>query len=444
MAEPSNYWQLIQVESSGRSCRKDLKELETFFKQCFPDYGHLAKPDRESQRQLISWIKQDTEEAKQAELCLRCYISQALLSSCLSLVKRFGERYGFTAEELLPLVLGGFNPNTQNRNAPVNSEFVSISDQVLSSFDPDKSGLSTWCDRILKSNPEVRRFLAEHGVQLKTNWLILNQATIGRLRRVFQHFDRTEREIEEAEDLLKAFHQVYRAEILESRGNTRRAYPVPDTQYLEKMSRQMVLSKGLSIEQVLDRLGQLATSFRQYDSQRPASSPQIDTLKSPSKDELREQLEQYCIPCLKEAFDVVLRRRIDAFNQRERNQKKEQKFLEALYLFHCEGLSLGTIAPRINLNNQPAVSRLLKLKDLRDDVRIETIKHLKASVLELARTFRDPETLKHLENQVNAYLEGYLNTLMESAQREAYSSHRLCQTDSLFSQTLCQTLRNWR
>lgn len=445
MGEPLNYWQLIQVDGSGRSHCIDRAEQENFFRAQFPenvDSGSVA--DRKIQRQLMNLLQGDTEEAKQAEWCLKCYISQALLIACRALVNRHGMHHGFILEELLPLALGGLQANSLNRDTSEKSGFISVSDEVLRRFNPEKSGLSTWCDRILKSNREVKRFLLEHGLELKTNWLILNRASVGKVKRVLRVFDQTERDIEEASDLLQAFHKVYRAEILEPRSRKGGTYPAPDTQHLEAMARCMTVVQGLSPEEILEKLDQLSIFFRQYSVQRLKPPLQKKEAESGPNNELKQLLEPHCRPCLEKAFQVVLRRRIDAFSKRDLSREKDQKSLNALRLFHCEGLSLSQIAPEISLNDQPAVSRLLKLKTLRSDVKTETIKHLKESVLELASSFRSPEALKQLDEQVNASLDEYVTDLMKSAEKKAYTSKKAsCQTDNLFSQTLCNVLNNW-
>lgn len=441
MSKPCDYWQLVQVGSAGQIRQQVLEAAEVFFSEKFSEYVTLAKvPDREIQRQLLYEVRQGTAQARQAELCLRCYISQALLKSCRSLVRRFGEQFNLTLEALLPLALGDFGFN----QASANATFVSITDQVLSSFDPNRSGLATWCDRVLKSNREIKQVLAELGIELKSNWLILNRATVGKVRRVLNAFEQTEREIEEAIELLQAFHQVYRAEILAHRSQKGGKYPPPAPQLLAQMSRQLTLLQEPSPEVVFSKLEQLATFLRQY-SPPPAKSPlPADSPESSANNELQELLDQYCIPCLVKAFQVVLERRLAGFSPRELKRGKDKKFLKALRLFHCEGKSLGQIAPEINLTDQPAVSRFLKLKSFREDVRIETIKFLKHSVLELAQAFRSPEALKQLDSQVTTYLNRYLTNLIKAAEKGGYDSKSpSSQTDNLFSQTLCNLLEHW-
>jgi len=87
------------------------------------------------------------------------------------------------------------------------------------------------------------------------------------------------------------------------------------------------------------------------------------------------------------------------------------------------------------------ITRLLKLKDFRADVRRHMLKHLQSHVLEAAKAYGDPDRLQQLDDQLEAALNEQLETLMEEEAKRAQTA-KTCLSASLFSQTLCQTLQS--
>ena len=88
-----------------------------------------------------------------------------------------------------------------------------------------------------------------------------------------------------------------------------------------------------------------------------------------SEDEPTEFLKFYrqqFLKCLDGAIEQVISERVTLLQRRD--AQKAQSFLTALQLFH-QGRSMTEIAKLLNLQAQFHVSRLLKLKDFRADVR---------------------------------------------------------------------------
>lgn len=119
------YWTICKVD--GRFHRSsfqrgyqasELPVVKKQFQAWFPSYCEtqelLTQEDKEIQTQLLSWfLRQDSRDFESsvppswviAGLSLRCYVSHAIQSACQTLAQKFGQRYGFSPYDLLPIVL---------------------------------------------------------------------------------------------------------------------------------------------------------------------------------------------------------------------------------------------------------------------------------------------------------------------------------------------------
>ena len=115
------------------------------------------------------------------------------------LEQKFGEKHYIYSAELLPLVLD----TTHN-----SQESESLTTHILSTFNQDKSNLSTWVTVIFKSCSAVKQSLKEHGIVQLSDWTILRYTTHTRLKRVLSSLQLTSTEIIKYVKLFNAFHQV--------------------------------------------------------------------------------------------------------------------------------------------------------------------------------------------------------------------------------------------
>ncbi|BAY83968.1 hypothetical protein NIES267_34620 [Calothrix parasitica NIES-267] len=135
-----------------------------------------------------------------AEKCLRCFVSNVLKESCILLEQKFSEKHYLYSTELLPLVLDTTHSNQGSE---------SLTTYILSTFNPDKSNLSTWVTVIFKSCNAVKQSLKEHGIVQSVNCTILRYTTHTRLKRVLSSLQLTSIEIAKAVKLFDSFHPVY-------------------------------------------------------------------------------------------------------------------------------------------------------------------------------------------------------------------------------------------
>ena len=135
MGVASKYWILVRIDSFSRCKSEILEAAKVFFDEQFSTIVQQKEiPDRNIQRQLIQWYQSNDPRGEMAEKCLHCFISNVLKESCMFLEQKFGEKYYIYSAELLPSVLD----TTHN-----SQESESLTTHILSTFNPDKSNLST-------------------------------------------------------------------------------------------------------------------------------------------------------------------------------------------------------------------------------------------------------------------------------------------------------------
>jgi hypothetical protein len=459
MGRASRYWLLVKVDSFGKCLSEEVEEAKTFFLEQFPALADIEDvPDREIQRQLVRYFQDDDTYRQIAECCLRCFISNQIKEVCLELEQKFGKQHDFSSTELLPLVLDStLRSPYQETNEP-ETPYRSVTARILQSFNPNKSNLSTWTARLLKSDRILKQFLLEHGLEQVTDWMILSYMNSRRLKRVLSDFHRTPTEINQALQLLDRFHQVYRAQLLLKRQvGDRRRYPEPTAQQLLQIAQQLSTTRIISPEQVLEQLQELAQLLRSdrlrarkvplRSEPLPKSEIRMGRNTTDSKDNTDEQSEflasyhQQLDACLAQSVQQVIQTRF-TYLQGKKNQKalkKAQNFLKALYLFHCQGIPMKEIAPQLGMNDQPQVSRLLELKVLRSDIGRRTLLCLRNRVLELAQCYVSPKALRDLESRVHAVLDEEISTVILEAKKEASTGQNRVMNSKL-SNIICQYL----
>lgn len=428
-----------------------MTSAKTYFTQQFPDWVEAVEvTDAIVQRELFQRMKTaEPSERNSAELCLRCFISYQIDQACRDLGMKFGNRNGFTALDLLPFVLDDDGRSRQN------SQYRSLSQIALNSFDPAKASLGTWVNLQVKQHPELRRFLLEHGVYLVSDWAILNDTTPKQLQRIFAEiYHLTDTDIQFASELLKSFHAIYREERLQQRlsGKLQACQP-PTPEQLKRIANDLFdrMQHPISSETVLSQLNAIAARLRRYrivakggtvDSvpfDQPEIRPLVDRAQPPQEDDEQNEFLQFYQSQFMESLDHAIAEVIPNMVttlQRKRNSA-DQSFLTALHLFHCQGQPMGEIAPQVGLKKQYEVTRLLKLNDLRADIRQRSLANLRDRVIDKAKFYADIDRLQHLEEKVDLILNEQLTGVIEEAEAETKSPVRNQPLKSLLARRLC-------
>lgn len=404
--------------------------------------------DASIQRQLYALRDStDTLMSTTAELCLRCFISHQIAQVCTSLRTQFGQYYGFTLQDLLPCVL--------NDEGKVPADPQCMAMQILQGFQPTLSSLSNWTTRTVKQNHGLNRVLVEHGLYLVSDWAILNDTKPTQLPAILTNFHRfTPAEIEHNVALLESYRRVYLPDRLKQR---RRQCAEPTSEQLARMSDDFhtQTTRFLPPATFLLQLQQLAKRLRQYRIYKrggplptesidtPAGAAEIEQLEANVTDDADGQQQSAFLQRYRQLFleslDQALAQVVRDRQKKSKKPEQAMQFTTALHLFYCQQVSMTAIAQQLGVRGQDTVTRLLKLKDFRADVRRHMLQHLQSHVLEQAKAYCDPERLQQLDDQVEAALNEQLDMLMEGDAKRAQTAKN-CLAASLFSQQLCQYL----
>ncbi|MDY6940356.1 MAG: hypothetical protein SWY16_22215 [Cyanobacteriota bacterium] len=453
----------MRLNASGGCRTEEIRSAKDFFCEQFPQ---LQQPqlqdlsDIQIQRHLLALVRSGNSQTacRMAQLCLRCFISHQILRVCQQLSVRFGRERGFTDRDLLPLVLDDVLPSVNSKGS-----YRSVADNILQTFEPERAGLSTWTARLVKRHPELTRFLLERGIYTITDWAILNDTKLTQLRRILADFyDLSTVEVQNNCNLLECYHKVYRAQRIEqrlARGKVSSCCPPPDRLQLENIAARLDREYRWrrSPKQIRELLQELAGRLRQYriyvrggtieseSLDAPEMSARVGAMSAREVEEDRGDRDTF-LSAYRDDFegclDRAVRESIQARLSRKprKNSPTPEQFLTALHMFHCEGKSMSEIARVLGFKAQYQVTRMLKLKDFRADVRQQMLVKLLDRVLERAKVYVDREQLAATESQVKGALDEQIETEIEQAEKEASVPHDR-PVKSLFSRRLCHYLQ---
>ncbi|MFM7529123.1 MAG: hypothetical protein ACKO63_11690, partial [Nodosilinea sp.] len=424
------------------------------------------------------------KEARLAELCLRCWLSHRIAgvcrgsvqkivpdqaetidfslpkpgftqssdhSLCRQLAHQFGEAYGFTAAALWPLVL--------DDDGRLESAYRPLSLQILDTYDPTRASLGTWAIRLTQNHPEINQFCLQQGLYRVSNWAILNDTEVQQLPRALPHLSPAE--LAEATTLLTAYHRVYRQARLALRqgGKGRRcAEPTPEQLQQINPDPDPDLPPDEVRRKTLRRLHDLAEQLRTYRIAVRRRAPLSQSLEgmaewgfdpeAPGEDlsqqmgnwveeEFQQRYRQLFRDSLGEALQQVLQGYASRYRQRQPPQ--DQAYLQALELFHCQGLAMGKIAQQVGLASQVQVSRLMQLKRLRAEVCGHWFNQLRHQVQDRALEHLSTVQFYAIVQQLDQILMEEVTGVMAEAAAEAQMpKHRTSQ--SLFARQVCHLL----
>jgi len=443
----SNYWTMLKLGSDGR-CQSAVQPLaQQFWHVQFSELDQTGLDDDRIQRQLL------TLPQPEAQLCLRCYISHAIVHACDRLVRKFGKLHRFQLSDLVPLVLDDDATLTPTAYQP-------LSLPILQSYQPSAGSLPNWTFQHVRQHPDVKQFLIEHGVYLISPWALLNDTKPDRLPPILNQFHHlSAAEVTQACLLLESYRSVYLPDRLQQRlhQGDRNACSPPTLEQLQKMSEVMQAKTQtmVSPNALLKQLQTLAQQIRQYRIARRGAVQQNQSLDDPT---IRERIEYELIDNrtddlagadhteflqrYRQSFQTALQVAIATVVQdrMQKAPKQSERFLIALQAYYCQHLSMSEIAPRIGARAQDAVSRLLNLKPLRADVRHQMLTQLKPTVFTQAAHFVTPDQLRQCDRQIQAALDEQLEALMQAETQRDKTPKGLKKGDTHFSQSLCHYL----
>ncbi len=481
MGSAAKYWTLVKIDGAGGCKLEVIAEAKAFFIAVFsPEMTHNEVSDDRIQRQLYHWMQHpsvsEPEKSVWSERCLICFISHQIEQICRHIDNQFGASHGFSYQDLLPFVLvedGRFKNRRSDKGLPPSEPdsaraYQSLYQAILTSFEPEQSSLSTWTTRRVKHHPDLNTFLLEHGVYMISDWAILNDTRPQQLEKILSNFYQlTSFEIQQFCLLLEGYHAIYRQARLQQRsGGSKKQCQPPTAEQLQKIAQILTEKTRLKYSEklILAMLQKLAKKLRNYRISVRGGSPPTEFIDDPEKSSLvnrlassdsleemenqeNEQVEflrvyrQQFLVCLEEAIACVTTSWVQQL-QRQKSPKVQQ-FLTALKLFHCQGQTMAEIAAGVGLQAQYQVTRLLKLKAFRADVRHQLLGMLRDRLFEVAKSYVEPQQLLAMDKQIEVALDEEITKVMQEAEAEA-SMAKNRPVSSLFSKKLCAYLDNYK
>ena len=451
MANCENYWILRGINSFCQCQAQEILTAKEFFLKYFDrPIQQETIEHKKIHQQLFKWYG-DEEKKRQvnAELCLRCFISNCIYQVCLNTEQKYRETYGLSRNDLFPVLLEVITPNPVTRSR-IEDSLIS---EIIDTFDLNKdASLSTWTSIKVKSHKKYKIVLKFYGIVELTDWLILVQTTPGKLERKLKQQGYSQYEIQEYGNLLEAFHQVYRTAILarrkkinqqrqqEGKGKSNKPYPSPTNEQLQQIAKIIDVSRHLEPQEVLNKLKNIADILRNNNISRSIA------IKEPSTPNLDRQLEIVIYQQIENILSTVTCQLIEAkisyfIDKKKPKIQKANNLILGLNLFYCQGYSMGKIANELKLSGQSQVSRLLKLKEFREDVSRNAIAVLKNCLKEqLTKLVTDPDKLALLDTKIQEFIEPEIQEIIQEAETEVFDSKHKTK-NSLFARTVCQCLK---
>ena len=458
MKTGSKYWNLVRLDSSGKLKVTEINPVKQFFRQQFaPLLDEETISDSLLQKDLAA-LKDGQDQSKiLAGRCLRCFISHQIRQACILLEIQFGKEHGFSRYDLfiytLTDTLDNFRDGMSSQARA--SKYQPLAVEILATFNPERASLSTWTNRYVKQHRELQRFLLEQGVYLISNWAILNDTKTKQVERILAEFHNlTSTEIKQAAILLSNYHQVYRRDRLKNRQSKGQKCQTPTTEQLESIANliEQQTNSTLSAPQTLTLLEQLAEQLREYrihvrgGKTKQESLDNISYMQGTKEVEPEENLDrgeflksyqQEFKTSLDTAIEGVISDRLSKFKGKK--AAKKNQFITALELFHCQGESMSAIAPKINLQAQYQVTRLLKLKELRTDIRHQMLQKLRdwtAKQPDLT-ALSDLASLQQRDREIESALGAQIDLVLDEAEKEVSVANS---TSSLLARRICHFL----
>ncbi|MBD1848178.1 hypothetical protein H6F89_33470 [Cyanobacteria bacterium FACHB-63] len=377
----------------------------------------------------------DPIQRAQAGLCLRCYVSEAILKACRKIDYLFGHTKAFTYQDLLPFVLNDdgktavildldqktqLRLDDQGQLHPMTYKFFSV--EILKTYQIDASSrmsLENWAYLQTRQNPELKAFLAEFGFQHLSDWALLNRVRPAQLERLSEH-DR---------HLVEVFHVVYRRDRRRCHQPGAKKSADPSWEQCQEMINRLRNSCGIvsTPNELIKLLKQIAVQLKECDiwkSREPLEIYHVDNQSYVTRSDLphteideldieqQEFLEfiyQQLQVALVQAIDQELGNRLDRLHHSRRYASLADRFIPGLQLYYTENKSLKEVAPLLGMTSWDQARRVLNPGDLLHQIRTRTIQHLlnlllkKAQAKGFAALYPSPDYLTELAAQIEAF-----------------------------------------
>lgn len=220
----------------------------------------IEAPSREHDHLLLEETRQNEDQG--AFLCLRCRVSWPLEQRVRCLHRQFQSHYGVELLELAAFALDDTGRPLLYRPDPAGKargpEPFGV--EVIRSYEPELSSLSTWAQQKLLGNPALKTYLRQQGVLMIRDWALLGDASH---RQVAEAVSRLDGRIppQTAEGLHRRYVPLYRqAKLQHLQATGRQQGWEPDEAFLLALDPQQPASHTRTV------LEQIAKAVRRLQS----------------------------------------------------------------------------------------------------------------------------------------------------------------------------------
>ncbi|AFY58573.1 hypothetical protein Riv7116_6224 [Rivularia sp. PCC 7116] len=441
MNASSRYWKIWRIDPAAQ--RLGYKQVLVTAAEDFAHSKFSETKEGDKQNILLSCFngKENDVEIREralAGLCLRCYVSEVILKACKKLDSLFSGEKQFTYRELLPFVLNDdgqklivldkdgktqltVDDNSQTKVSPY--KYFSVT--VLQTFDAElqsRMSLENWVYLQTKQNTELKKYLSEFGFKNLSDWALLNKIRKKQLKDLSQQ----ERYI------VEAFHAVYRRDRQQLKNKGNKKCPDPSSAQLQEMIiylQQKPVRINTPVE-LMEQLQQIGLQLRSYDIWSTRESLDIYDAESGSyatrrdlpafsvdevdleQQEFLQFLHLHLQTVLTQTIEQVIEANIQKLQKSKRYSPFAQKYIQGLYFYYSEAISLKELAPKLGMSSWDQARRILNPGELLSKVRAKTVEQMLEGILKKAAekglTKIPPEAnyLLALTEQIESYLDG--------------------------------------
>ena len=498
----SRYW-IIHVIAAGEYILKPyiLKPSEAaknFFEKEFPHLRHQETLSTQENQYIQAHLWRmfhnhnlDKEQRNLAGLCLRCYVSEAIVNCCRIIANKNLHAPNLFAD-MLSYVLNDdgrtfivldsddktqlkLSKNGETQLIPKEGNFQSI--EILRTFKPNlydskkSENLDNWSIRITRQNKNLLAFLLEAGAKIFSDWSLLCKNIP---RTLESHFTENQRHF------IDVFHEVYRRDRRES---CQRGRCLKPTEIQLEQMRCLLQNKKIivgSANELIRHFKEIAEILRQDEYYTIVGVPIGDSIETLSlkenenenenkkntdnsfsilnkyydnnlypedieKNELINLLAQLSIRLLHQVIPFQISERVAYLATRRNYSLYAPKFTEALgWYYRIENpLTLQEIANKLEITWAKA-RRIFKFSEFIEEnqscceKRFMEIIQEKAGVYFANEISCNPNMLRDIGKEIRNYL---YKEVFQKAYAELIASRQPYKT-SLFAQVLRHCINN--
>ena len=310
-------------------------------------------------------------------LCLRCRISNSIYWTINKIYK--DNQDSLKIDYLSSLVLDDdgspflrFKSHKKSNKMIINWKLIKerpdlkkpLTLEILRTFDRNKSNLSTWTQRMVKGDANLRSYLRENNIQLLTKWPRIAGASKSKLEKslIFNGFSTSK--IQELLKLHNSFLISYREskKIYINEKGRQRGWE-PDIKFLNNLNPS---------QNNQDNLDEIYDSIVEFDKKIKTFQEKESFYQNNQKDDL---YDPELFKLVKKTLDEIGKNVIEDSINKDKKKWLKDKSREKCWRLYAKGLSQRDIAKEC-CHKQGWVSKLIKEKNLSEIIALNTLVHL--------------------------------------------------------------------